>query len=50
MYKGHDGPIKAATNIQKNWRMHKARVAFTYLKFLMKTATTIQRGFRLYQF
>ena len=41
MFKGPEGPIKAATVITKNWRMHKARVAYTYLKFLMQKATTI---------
>ena len=35
MFKGQEGPILAATVIQKNWRTHKARVAYTYLKFLM---------------
>jgi len=30
--------------------MHKAKVAFTYLKYLMSKATTIQRHFRLYLF
>ena len=41
MFKGHEGPIIAATVIQKNWRTHKARVAYTYLKFLMSKATVI---------
>jgi hypothetical protein len=41
MFKGLDGPILAATVIQKNWRMHKAKVAYTYLKYLMTKATTI---------
>ena len=41
MFKGHEGPILAATVIQKNWRTHKARVAYTYLKFLMSKATII---------
>ena len=41
MFKGHEGPIVAATVIQKNWRTHKARVAYTYLKFLMSKATVI---------
>lgn len=50
MFKGQEGPILAATVIQKNWRTHKARVAYTYLKFLMTKATTIQRSFRLFQF
>ena len=50
MFKGHEGPIIAATVIQKNWRTHKARVAYTYLKFLMGKATIIQRSFRLYLF
>ena len=50
MFKGHEGPIIAATVIQKNWRTHKARVAYTYLKFLMGKATVIQRSFRLYLF
>ena len=50
MFKGHEGPIKAATCIQKNWRMHKARVAYTYLKFLMQKAIKIQKAFRLYIF
>jgi len=50
MFKGQEGPILAATVIQKNWRSHKARVAYTYLKFLMQKATVIQRSFRLYQF
>ena len=36
-FKGQEGPIMAATVIQKNWRTHKARVAYTYLKFLMQT-------------
>ena len=49
-FKGQEGPIMAATVIQKNWRTHKARVAYTYLKFLMQKATTIQRSFRLFQF
>jgi hypothetical protein len=30
--------------------MHKSRVAYTYLKFLMAKATIIQRYFRLYLF
>ena len=50
MFTGQEGPILAATVIQKNWRTHKARVAYTYLKFLMSKATTIQRSFRLFQF
>ena len=50
MFKGPEGPIKAATVITKNWRMHKARVAYTYLKFLMQKATIIQRSFRLFMF
>ena len=50
MFKGVTGPILAATVIQKNWRMHKSRVAYTYLKFLMGKATIIQRYFRLYMF
>lgn len=50
MYKGHSGPVLAATNIQKNWRMHKARVAYTYLRFLISKATKIQKAFRLYVF
>ena len=41
MFKGQEGPILAATVIQKNWRTHKARVAYTYLKFLMAKATII---------
>lgn len=41
MFKGLDGPILAATVIQKNWRMHKAKVAFTYLQYLMTKARTI---------
>lgn len=41
MFKGQEGPILAATVVQKNWRTHKARVAYTYLKFLMAKATTI---------
>ena len=41
MFKGQEGPLLAATVIQKNWRTHKARVAYTYLKFLMSKATTI---------
>ena len=41
MFKGQEGPIFAATVIQKNWRSHKARVAYTYLKFLMQKATII---------
>lgn len=40
-FKGQEGPIKAAIVMQKNWRTHKARVAYTYLKFLMQKATTI---------
>ena len=48
MFKGQEGPILAATVIQKNWRTHKARVAYTYLKFLMAKATVIQRSFRLF--
>ena len=47
-FKGQEGPIKAAIVLQKNWRTHKARVAYTYLKFLMQKATTIQRSFRLF--
>lgn len=50
MFKGQEGPILAATVIQKNWRMHKARVAYEYLKFLNSKATIIQRSIRLYQF
>lgn len=50
MFKGQQGPILAAICIQKNWRMHKARVAYTYLKFLMEKATIIQRRFKLYMF
>jgi hypothetical protein len=41
MFKGHEGPILAATCIQKFWRMHKARVAYVYLKFLMEKAIKI---------
>jgi hypothetical protein len=48
MYKGIQGPIKAANCIKKNWRMHKARVAYTYLKFLISKAIKIQTTFRLY--
>ena len=50
MFKGHEGPIKAAVVIQKNWRMHKARVAYTYLRFLIKKATMIQQAYRLFLF
>jgi len=28
--------------------MHKARVAYTYLRFLISKATKIQKAFRLY--
>lgn len=41
MFKGSEGPVLAAITIQKNWRMHKSRVAYTYLKFLMGKATII---------
>jgi hypothetical protein len=50
MFKGHEGPILAATYIQKFWRMHKARVAYVYLKFLMEKAVKIQRAFRMFLF
>lgn len=50
MFKGHEGPAKAALCIQKNWRMHKARVAYTYLMFLWQKAVKIQRAFRLFLF
>ena len=50
MFKGPEGPILAATVIQKNFRMYKAREAYKHLKFLMKKATIIQRRFRLYLF
>ena len=50
MFKGPDGPIKAALVIQKNFRMYKAREAYKHLRFLMKKATVIQRRFRLYLF
>lgn len=42
MFKGVNGPIKAVIVFQKNWRMHKARVAYTYLRFLISKATKIQ--------
>ena len=41
MFKGPEGPILAATVIQKNFRMYKAREAYKHLKFLMKKATII---------
>ena len=50
MFKGPEGPILAATVIQKNFRMFKAKEAYKHLKFLMKKATVIQRRFRLYLF
>jgi hypothetical protein len=50
MFKGPEGPIIAATLIQKNLRMYKAREAYKNLKYLMKQATIIQRRFRLYLF
>lgn len=50
MFKGHEGPILAATYIQKFWRMHKARVAYVYLKFLMEKAVKIQKAFRMFLF
>ena len=50
MFKGHEGTGKAALCIQKNWRMHKARVAYTYLMFLWQKAVKIQRAFRLFLF
>lgn len=50
MFKGLEGPVRAATCIQKNFRMFKAREAFKHLKFLMKKATLIQQRFRLYLF
>ena len=50
MFKGPEGPILAATVLQKNFRMYKAREAYKHLRFLMKKATTIQRRFRLYLF
>jgi|TARA_B110001450_G_scaffold255214_1_gene282195 IQ domain-containing protein H len=50
MFKGPEGPILAATVIQKNFRMYKAREAYKHLRFLMKKATIIQRRFRLYLF
>ena len=50
MFKGPKGPILAATTIQKNFRMFKAREAYKHLRFLMKKAKIIQRRFRLYLF
>lgn len=50
MFKGPEGPILAATVIQKNFRMFKARESYRHLLFLMKKATKIQRRFRLYLF
>ena len=50
MFKGIQGPVLAATTIQKCWRMHKAKVAYTYLRFLISKATKIQKAFRLYVF
>lgn len=50
MFIGPEGPIKAATVIQKNFRMFKARESYRHLLFLMKKATKIQRRFRLYLF
>ena len=50
MFKGPEGPILAATVLQNNFRMYKAREAYKHLRFLMKKATTIQRRFRLYLF
>ena len=50
MFKGVMGVTKAAQVILKNWRMHKARVAYTYLRFLISKATKIQQAFRLYMF
>lgn len=50
MFKGPEGPIKAAVVIQKNLRMFKARESYRHLLFLMKKATKIQRRFRLYLF
>lgn len=50
MFKGPEGPILAATCIQKNFRMYKAHEAYKHLKFLMKKATIIQRRFRLFLF
>jgi hypothetical protein len=50
IFKGPEGPIFAATLIQKNLRMYKARQAYKHLKYLMKQATIIQRRFRLYLF
>ena len=50
MFKGPEGPIEAATVIQKNMRMFKARESYRHLLFLMKKATKIQRRFRLYLF
>ena len=49
-FKGFKGPELAATCIKKNWRMHKARVAYTYLRFLISKATKIQQAFRMYLF
>jgi hypothetical protein len=50
MFKGPEGPILAATVIQKNFRMFKARESYRHLLFLMKKATKIQRRFRLFLF
>ena len=41
MFKGPDGPIKAATVISKNFRMFKARDSYRNLLYLMKRATKI---------
>lgn len=41
MFRGPQGPILAATTIQKNFRMFKAREAYKHLRFLMKKAKII---------
>jgi len=50
MFKGPEGPIKAAIVIQKNLRMFKARESYKHLQFLMKKAIIIQRRVRIYLF
>lgn len=48
MFTGEFGAELACVSIQKNWRMFKAKHAYTQLKFLMKKATIIQTWFRLH--
>ena len=47
-FKGPQGPVLAAVQIQKNYRRYKAFSAYAQLKFLMEKATVIQRKYRLY--